>query len=108
MEDGFERQSGITSTLTEYRIGFGPINITNRKLSGHIYIGDDENGDNKYLDFEDEDIETVYNYETDQGNRYNIVFEVDDVTYSMQYNKEDSDYRLYMIGKNEVIKAGDD
>lgn len=100
MQDGFERENGITSTLKEYRVGFGPISIASRKLSGHVYIGD-----GKYLDFEDADIETVYNYETDQGNRYNIVFTVEEVTYSMQYNKEDSDYRLYMIGEYRVIEA---
>ncbi len=101
MVDGFERENGIESTLTEYRIGFGPISITSRKLSGHVYVGG-----GKYLDFTERDIETTYSYETDQGPRYNIVFEADGTTYSMQYNKEDSDYRLYLIGTYSVLDAG--
>ena len=100
MTDAFEQENGITSTLTEYRVGFGPINITSRKLSGHVFVG---NG--QYLDFQDADIEIVYLYESDLGNRYNAVFTVNGTTYSIQYNKVEDEYGLYLLGTYETVET---
>lgn len=99
--DAYELEVGITSTLTEYRVGFGPLDFADRMLSGNVYVGD-----GKYLEFHNVAIEATDYFEYATGRRYNAVFTVDGTTYSLQYSKESSDrYSLYLIGTYEKIEA---
>ena len=101
MYDGFEEQgdgSDDRSYLVERRIGFGPIRLSDKTVSGSLKVKD-----GKRLTFENALVETTYYDSADMGYRYMAVFEENGTKYAVHYYKFDGDYWLYMIATYDLV-----
>lgn len=102
MYDGFEYElpdGQPRSMLHEWRVGFGPVELSATFLSGTVYL------DGESLTFEGAEVIPVQYSDAEMGNRYMAAFDVGDETYAIYFNKFDGDYWLYMVATYEEFEG---